>query len=317
MKAKILFISGLIGFLIVGVLLGVYVMQSNHHNKRPVESKVKDLQSMTQEYLYGTPTKGDGNLLEQIAEKKNVFEQYAIGFNEPIAIGFWKYDYFISSRLDKTVYQIKNDQRIPLAPSDFISDMVFNNDGSVIATVFNENRIISISPKGIISPISNTASGPSGIAWSPGGCYYVANYLKGTISCVEQGGKTTDVVKDLIGPVGLLIYNKSLYITDYLSNTSSVYSIPIAKIGKEKITSIATSLNHATGIGFVDGNMYVIHSEDNIGVISRIDKNGNSTLVAVSGLPDPVFGKFSPDRYVYLVSPNDSDGKVMRMRFEI
>lgn len=312
--------SRLILALVAVIFIGIGIVSGLMFIRRPTDpvttpDSPRDSTAIIDEFVNGSLVRGNVAGLAQTVAHPPQLDRYAIGYNRPRTVAFWKLDMYISSQADETIYRRTVDGEKPFVPARFGSDMILDDNGSLIMTLFDENRLVRVQPDGSVRPISKLLSHPSGLSFVPGSCYYVANYTAGSVSCVEEGGRTETFIDSLVGPVGLLQWNRYLYVTDYLSRDASVIRVPI--VGNRTKEIVARGLMHATSVGIIDGQLYVIHTEEGVGVVSRILDDGSSERVLVTDLPDPVTARFGTDRFVYLVSPNDPDGRIMRFRFEL
>ena len=248
------------------------------------------------------------------------------GIKRPHGIGFNNGIIYVSSETDKALYKIIDGKSEKFVDLDFAHDMVFEPDGSIITPVFNEGRVVRVNPNGIIETLHDKQfNGPNGIAYNKFSFVYVSNYNSGRILTTRDGVNFSEVTAgDLKGPAGIA-YDKeknTIWIASFLGNTISSYGL-----GDNQEASIRRprtfhynleGLIHPESIFVKDSNfskVLVTAVKNGKGVVVESNPQGKYEIILETDLPDPIVGYFTNDGYVYLVSPNDAEGRILKAKY--
>lgn len=134
--------------------------------------------------------------------------------------------------------------------------------------------------------------GPTAICFDRKGSMYVANWSGGTVSKVDNEGKTTTFAEIAGSPAGLACDEQgNIYVSDYREN--------IYRVSSEGGTTIfATGLHTPTGICFnKNGDLLVTNRSSN--ELIKISKEGDASIIA-RGLRTPVGVVEHSDGTIYI-----------------
>lgn len=250
-------------------------------------------------------------------------EVVATGIKRPHGIGFNNNIIYVSSEIDKALYKITDGKIEKFVDLNFPHDMIFETDGSILTPVFNENRVVRIKPEGTITTLYSGFDGPNGIAYNKFGNIYVSNYNNSRVLTTRDNTTFTDItVRTLDGYAGMA-YDKErnfLWIAGYLGNSISGYGLG-DKDGSIKrprtFYAKLEGITHPESIHVKDGStntLLVTAVRDGKGVIIETNHLGQYKVILETDLPDPLVGYFTDGGYVYLVSPNDSEGRILKAK---
>lgn len=303
----------LIGLVIVAgfVLWGVYPrvqqlkqerLQSNIEKKQAVEDKQDKMDFFM----------GKGKVAQLTPKKYEPETLIAKDIKHPHGIGVINGVVYVSSETDKTLYKLQNGARVKVTDANFVHTMLAQSDGSIIATVFMENTVISIKPDGTKKVLVKDLAGPNGIVEVKNNRIFISNYLDGTVVSVKKDGSDKKVaISDLKGPAGLAYDSKTdtMYVADYLGA-----SLLVVRNGRSaKVEYPGLTLE---SIYVKDARVYATTGVKGRGVIVQLLPNGKADVIANTGLPSPLNGHFTDDGSVYVVSPNDPHGYVLKYLYE-
>ena len=231
------------------------------------------------------------------------------GIQRPHGIGVVGDVLYVSSEVDRGLYRITDGALELLAKLNFPHDMIAMRDGSLITPVFLEDRVVRIDEDGTLTELAGGLSGPNGIAEDGDGSFYVSNYFAGTVVLIGNAAPPQTIATRLNGPAGLA-YNKdsnTLYVAEYLGNQ-------IAVIRGDERDRIALSglINVESLFVSSDGKVLATAELDRRGVVVEVLGDGGYEVLVSTDLPGPLVGHFTDDGYVYLVSPNDREGRILK-----
>ena len=219
---------------------------------------------------------------------------------------------YVSSEKDKALYKLVNGKPQKFADLDFVHDMLPLADGSFVAAVFNENRVVSISKDGQVKTVLKDLDGPNGLVRTADGTMLVSNYLSGTVLAFDPDGSNQKIlVTDMKGPAGLAVNkkNNTLYIADYLE--SSVLVLNGKKAAKINFPGLTVD-----SLFFVNEKLYATVGLNTAGGIRggfvELKPTGEFKLLIDPGLPSPLIGQIDNEGIIHLVSPNDPNGYVLK-----
>lgn len=255
---------------------------------------------------------------------KPEIEVVSKGINRPHGIAVNNGIIYVSSETDKALYKVKDGNIEKFVSLDFPHDMVFEPDGSIITPVFNEGRVVRINPNGAIETLHSDFKGPNGIAYNKFGAIYVSNYNSGRILTTRDGVNFSEVTAgDIKGPAGIA-YDKekdTIWVAGFLGNTISMYGLGDDKDAaiRRPRTFLATleGIIHPESIYVKNSKFSIIlvtAVKDGKGVIVESNPQGKYKVILETDLPDPMVGYFTEDGYVYLVSPNDPEGRILKAK---
>ncbi len=263
-----------------------------------------------------TPNNSEVSNSEMELEERPTVETVAEGIKRPHGIVVDNGVVYVSSEVDKALYKIKDGKSEKLADLNFTHDSVGTRTG-FITPVFYENRVVEVSFDGKVKDILKTGlSGPNGITASISNQrYFVTNYNSGSVISFNYYGSDLKVLaNNLKGPAGVVFdpFSLKLYVANFLNGSVSVIRDKEREdIKYEGLKSIESlTFDHR----YNDRNRLLATAvKEGKGVIVELKEDGTYEILFTSDLPDPVVGYFAgPD--VYLVSPNDSQGRVLRVR---
>lgn len=250
--------------------------------------------------------------IEQAEKPKPEIEVVASGIKRPHGIGVYKDTIYVSSETDKALYKVIDGKVEKFLNLNFPHDMIFQDDGSIITPVFNENRLVKIYPDGKLEDLSKNLSGPNGLAKITGGCFLVTSYISGDLDCINEDGKTTHL-KNLKGPAGVIVKGSAVYVAVYNAGTILKYSL-ITQTTNFIPQVLIKDLSHPESIGIINNRLFTTHSVEGKGVVSEILDSAELKTILETDLPDPLVGHFTEDGFVYLVSPNDPQGRILKAK---
>lgn len=250
-------------------------------------------------------------------------EVVATGIKRPHGIGFHNGVVYVSSETDKALYKVREGKVERFVKLNFPHDMIFEADGSIITPVFNENRVVRISPEGKITTLYSNFDGPNGIAYSKFGYMYVSNYNNSRVLTTRDETTFTDMtVRTLDGYAGLA-YDADrnfLWVAGYLGNSISGYGLGDKNASVQRPRTFYAKLEgvtHPESIYIKGGerNLLLVTAVKNgKGVVIETNHLGKYKVVLETDLPDPLVGYFTDNGYVYLVSPNDAEGRILKAK---
>lgn len=257
------------------------------------------------------PSSQQSEIEEKIKEER--IEVLVQGIKRPHGIGEINGKIHIGSEVDKALLKVENNRVEKVASLDFAHDMFAWSNNSALVAIFKENRLVEIDEKREVKDIFKGLGGPNGITYdSETLTYYVSNYNFGTvISFKREDLKPELVVGNLKGPAGLAFdgFTRRLFIASYLDG-----SIAIVRDG-----AILQTIKYP-GLEFIESlsldsekNLRATASENGKGVVVVLKENGTYEVLLKTELPNPLVGYFTENK-VYLVSPNDSQGRVLKAK---
>lgn len=289
-------------FLLLSIILIVYNKQ-----EKPVSPQVTSNQTPQSLEITNTPQR----------------EVVASGIKRPHGIGFHNGTIYVSSETDKVLYKIKDGKTERFVDLNFPHDMIFEADGSIVTPVFYENRVVRIKPDGTVTTLYSGFDGPNGIAYNKFGNIYVSNYNNSRVLTTRDNTTFTDMtVRTLDGYAGLAYDTERnfLWIAGYTGNSISGYGLGDKDASIKRQRTFYTKLEgvtHPESIKIKDGatnTLLVTAVKNGKGVIIETNHLGQYKVILETDLPDPLVGYFTDDGYVYLVSPNDSQGRILKAK---
>lgn len=298
-----------VALIIIGLIVGLGI--SYIFLKKNVSYPTNAIQQLTQK---------DEKKMESEASK---IEVVASGIKRPHGIGFNNGIVYVSSETDKILYKIMDGKPQKFVELDFTHDMIFDRDGSIITPVFNENRVVKIFPDGKIENLFSNLSGPNGIVKDKNGDFYVSNYFSGKVLALKNDGRRYDIsIGDHKGPAGLAysedkLFMDDLWVASYIDGTFSQYNL------QEKLGSQLRAFHFKFDDITHPESLYL--TKDNK-LLATAVKNGKGVVIKIGNihtqyetlletdLPDPLVGYFTDEGVVYLVSPNDPAGRVLKVK---
>lgn len=274
------------------------------------------------------PTQHDSTSSSAIKEelKKPLVETIVTGIKRLHGIGFNKGVVYVSSETDKILYKVIGGKAEKFVELNFTHDMIFEDDGSIITPVFNENRLVKISPTGQIETLFSGLSGPNGVVKDEDGNFIVSNYNSNQVLALKTDGTRFDIShKDHKGPAGLAFIKKGegrsldgVWVASFLSNTFSEYHLDLNKKGSQlrAFNSSPKGITHFESLYYTtDKKLLATAVKDGKGVVVEVLDSGRAyNTLLETDLPDPLVGYFTSDGEVYLVSPNDQQGRILRSK---
>ena len=231
------------------------------------------------------------------------------GIQRPHGIGVAGDTLYVSSEVDRGLYRIADGVLELVARANFPHDMIATLDGALITPVFLEDRVVRIDEDGTLTELATGMSGPNGIAEDGDGSYYVSNYFAGTVVLIGDDAPPQTIATRLDGPAGVAYGRDSntLYVAEYLGNR-------IAVIRGDERDHIALSglVNIESLFVNSDGQLLATAERNGRGVVVEVSEDGGYEVLVSTDLPGPLVGHFTRDGYVYLVSPNDPEGRVLK-----
>jgi len=236
------------------------------------------------------------------------FEVLFSGIRRPHGIGVVGDTVFVSSEVDRGLFRIEDGAPEFFAPLNFPHDMIALPDGSLITPVFLEDRLVRIGPDAAVTELARGLAGPNGLTAGAAGGYIVSNYRQGTVVLIERDAALPrTLAARLKGPAGVAYDGRTLYVAEYLSNRVAV----IEGERRSEITPIG--LTRIESLSIDAGNRLLATAERNgRGVVAAVQPDGRYDVLVTTELPAPLVGHFRGDGYVFLVSPNDPEGRVLR-----
>lgn len=234
------------------------------------------------------------------------------GIKKPFGISVPLSTVYVSSVDTKILYAITDGKPQYIARGNGVSEVLENEDGTLYYTILNENKLIARDPKGVETVIRNDLSGPQGIVRNPEGTFYLTNYFDGTVvSMTEEGKDKRIVAENIAGPAGIAYRasDKSIIVASYAGNAIVVISTFFTK------TIPLKKLTHIRSISATPQNTFLVTATLNKkGVIAEVKEDGTYVLRARTNLPDPLIGAFTQSGVVYVVSPNDPKGRILKIQ---
>lgn len=274
---------------------------------------------------------GVSNAIQQLTQKNegktepepSKIEVVASGIKRPHGIGFNNGIVYVSSETDKILYKIIDGKPQKFVELDFTHDMIFEEDGSIITPVFNENRVVKISSDGKIETLFSNLSGPNGIIKYKDGNLYVSNYFSGKVLALKNDGRRYDVSSgDHKGPAGLVfaedkLFMDDLWVASYLDGTFSKYDLGEKPGGQPRVYHFKFDdiVNPESLYLTKDNKLIATAVKNGKGVVIKIGNihNQYETLLETD-LPGPLVGYFTDEGFVYLVSSNDPQGRILKAK---
>lgn len=230
-------------------------------------------------------------------------------------LGFFNNTLYFALKSSKRLYKLVNSSPKALADLDFVQNMLFGRDGTIIAPVFNENRVVRILQEGIVVDFLQDVKSPTSVA--KGNAYYfVSSFFENKVIKIKKDGTNPELLLDkLSGPVSL--YYDSDTNTLYIAN----YNRPVLTIKKLSTFDPARTdiffdgLSHIrTILTLYKGKVVVLASLQGKGVVALLDLDSiRYKLLLQTELPDPIFGVLTKNNIVYLASENDPLGRIFKL----
>ena len=214
--------------------------------------------------------------------------------------------------MKQILYAITDGKPQYIARGDGVTDVLEKEDGTLYYTIMNENKLMERDPQGVEKVIRSDLSGPQGVARNPEGTFYVTNYFNGTVVSMTEEGKGKRVLaENIAGPAGIAYrqLDKSVIVASYAGNAVVVISSFFTK------TIPVKKLTHLRSIMATPQNTFLVTATLNKkGVIAEVKEDGTYVLRARTNLPDPLIGAFAQSGVVYVTSPNDPKGRVLKIQ---
>ncbi len=189
-------------------------------------------------------------------------------------------------------------ETIPLSQSISGDGIVRGKDGKLyVAGGCDKSQVYKIDLDGNISVISSALNGPTALIFKPGtDTLIISNWRSGVINTLSQDGVVNTFVNLPFGPGGMVFDNSgNLYVAH--NQGANGQSGGIVKVKPDKSWSyFATGGSIFNPVGLVideNENLYCANLKD--GRITKIDKDGNQTLIATV----PSTGKFRVGHLTY------------------
>jgi hypothetical protein len=234
----------------------------------------------------------------------------ASGINRPYGVGFINNTLYVSSLGDKTIYTVSSSEKKPIAKMDFVNSFLTTQD-SLLLPDYANNTIMKVASTSA-TVFKKGLSGPLSISKDKKNNYYVANYLGNTVTLFQENGNSIqNYVTNLAGPSSVLYDDQtsSLYIANFLSSTLTIV-VP----GNRADITYKSLLNMTTLYLSSKQRLYVLATNNGHGVLAELKQDGTALPILITDLPSPVVGYFA-NNTVYMVSPNDKQGRILKGTF--
>lgn len=237
---------------------------------------------------------------------------FVSGIQKPFGIAFTAGTVYVSGDSGKKLFAILDGKAQGIASLNGVADVFEMNNGTLVATVFYDNKLVTLTPKGETKTLFTNLAGPTGITADNQNTLYITNYFDGSVNSMTiDGKKIKTVAQNLSGPAGIVYRpsDQSLIVAEYALDS-------IVIIGKQNTKRVRLSkLTHLKSVYISSQNAILATATlDNKGVIVQIKEDGSYFIRARTNLPDPIIGAFSPSGLVYVTSPNDPEGRILKIQ---
>ena len=300
-------------FIVLGLIIGLGI--TYQYFKKNAPDSTNSLKELAQNI-----NRAD----EKIETKKPDIEVVYSGIKRPHGIGFHQGIIYVSSEIDKALYKVIDGKAEKFVDLNFTHDMIFEEDGSIITPVFNENRVVKISKSGEVETLFSNLSGPNGIVKDKNGDFYVSNYFSGKILALKSDGRRFDISQgDHQGSAGLTYLKDKaglddLWVASYIDGIFAKHDLQDDKVGSQLRVFLFSypDIIHPESLYLnKDKRLFATATKDGKGVIIEVFNQGVPyKIILETDLPDPLVGYFTEEGFVYLVSPNDLKGRILRSK---
>lgn len=253
---------------------------------------------------------------QSIQVETNNLETVVSGISKAHGIAFTKDTIYVSSDTEGLV-SFKDGQVRQLAPLVTGRTIFVETDGSLVVPVFSEDKVVKVGKDDVLTDFPIVLSGPTGITKDNRGNFYVTNHTSGSVTTFRQDGKNARVLIDnLEKPTGIFYNNQdnTLYIADSGISGITTYRLDT----KERVDILFVGLENMESISVVSSRILVTATANGKSVIAELDeKKGSFKVILEISLPQPVIAHFTKDNEVYLVSPEDPEGKVITIKLNL
>jgi sugar lactone lactonase YvrE len=219
---------------------------------------------------------------------------FATGFGYPRGLVFdGSGNLFAGDRKDGGIYKFSLDGSRSLFGSlQGVSDLALDGSGNLFASsssAFFSSPIYRFTPSGTPSPFTNVSFQPEGLAFSPSGNLFAADWSvnANTIFQFSPSGSRSIFATGLNHPVGLAFDSSgSLFEADF--GTGTIYKFTPSG----ETTTFATGLDKPAGLAF-DSSGNLFEADWGSGSIYKFTPSGQKSTFA-TGLVNPVALAFSP-----------------------
>lgn len=239
--------------------------------------------------------------------------QIASGIFQANGIAVAKDAIYISTDTEGLL-SFKNGEIKQIAPLTDGRLIFVDNDGSLIVPVFAKDKVTKIGKDGTFFDFPIVFSGPTGITKDNRGNFYVTNRTSGSVTTFRQDGKNAKVlINNLENPSGIF-YNtgdNTLYIAHSTLGAITTYRLDT----RERADILFAGLENIESISIVSNQILATATTNNKSVVVNLNqKKGSFKIIQEVNLPSPIIGYFTGNNEVYLVSPKDTEGKILKIR---
>ncbi len=196
---------------------------------------------------------------------------------------------------------------------DFVSDMVKDRSGNIIAGLFTGEQVVSIDRSGKVVKLAGNLGKVSAVTISTSGDIFAASFDRGIIYKLNKDiTKEPEVVIDnLQNPAGLVFGSDGrLYVSQFSSSSESVLRYDIRVLTKEVF---AIGITQASKMVFVGPKLYIGGAESGRGVVWAYDSSGEGQVLVAGNFDDPIVGPVYDGKYLYIASSAGGDKNIYRL----
>lgn len=195
---------------------------------------------------------------------------------------------------------------------DFVSDMVKDRSGNIVAGLFTGEQVVTIDRAGKVTRLAENLGKVSAVAVSPDGQVYAASFDRGIVYKLNKDITTEPevVVDKLQNPSGLAFGSDGRLYVSQFSGSESVLRYDVRVLTKEVF---AIGISQPAKMVFVGPRLYVGAAEAGRGVIWSVAPDGEADVLVAGEFDDPIAGPATDGRYLYVGSSAGRDQTIYRI----
>ena len=196
---------------------------------------------------------------------------------------------------------------------DFVSDMVKDRNGNIIAGLFTGEQVVTIDRSAKVTKIAGNLGKVSAVTVSPNNDIYAASFDRGIVYKLSRDvSRDPEVLIDnLQNPAGLSFGSDGrLYISQFSSSSESILRFDVNVLTKEVF---AIGISQAARMVFVGPKLYIGGAEAGRAVIWSFDSLGNGEVLVAGEFDDPIVGPVGNGKYLYFGSSSGAEKNIYRI----
>lgn len=268
-------------------------------------------------FLSGGPESAGQLTMQTLKESASLEKFVEISKKNPKSLLIDGNRMLISDWVQRTLLQVDmgtKKETVFVPAIDFVSDMVKDRSGNIIAGLFTGEQVVSIDRGGKVTKLAGNLGKVSAVALGTAGEVYVASFDRGVVyKLAKDPAQDPEVVIDnLQNPSGIVFGSDGrLYVSQFSSSTESVLRYDIRVLTKEVF---AIGITQASKMVFVGSKLYVGGAEAGRGVVWSFESSGEGQVLVAGDFDDPIVGPVSDGKNLYFGSSSGRDNNIYRLK---